>query len=100
MTGSREEVSDEEAEILEAMADGERANAHYLADHTSLDLDTVRSILPELAAANRLREVSQDLYVRVPDEERGAVHHGIPDPNPETQTAPIDPTEFDDGEED
>lgn len=99
MTGPRDELSDGEAEILDAMDDGKRVNTHYLAEQTSLERDRIPSVLADLVAADHVREVSRDLYVRTPEGDSTAVHHGIPDPNPETQTAPIDPTEFEDGGE-
>jgi hypothetical protein len=84
------------------MTDERRVNTQLLTEMTSLDHATVETVLADLSSARLIREVTTDLYEiskTTKLEEDGAVQKGIPDPNPDTQTAPIDPTDIETGHE-
>ena len=92
------ELSAAERDVLERMTNEKRVNTQLLVDVTTLSHDEVETALGDLAEAGLIREVTTDLYeiaeaTSLADD--GAIYKGIPDPNPDTQTAPIDPTNFD-----
>lgn len=100
MTTERYELSAAEREVLEAIADQSRVNTQLLSEVTSLQSTAVESIVDELLSAGLIREITTDLYELAEAtslEDDAVVHRGFPDPNPDTQTAPIDPTGFEDG---
>lgn len=87
-------------EVLQCIADEGRVNSRLLSERTSLEENTIETTLEKLVAAGSIQRVTQDLYEidrTVETTTKGdAEHHGIPDPNPDTQTAPIDPNDVDD----
>jgi hypothetical protein len=97
MTDTRHELSAAEREVLEAIADQSRVNTQLLLEMTSLQSATIEPIVDDLLSAGLIREITTDLYEMSEAaslEDDAVVHKGIPDPNPDTQTAPIDPTDF------
>jgi DNA-binding Lrp family transcriptional regulator len=100
MTNTRHELSAAEREVLEVIADQSRVNVQLLTETTSLQSATIEPIVDELVSAGLIREITTDLYEiseATSLEDDAVVHKGIPDPNPDTQTAPIDPTNLEDG---
>jgi hypothetical protein len=99
MTKKHHELTAAEREVLERMTDERRVNTQLLSEVTSLDRETVETVLADLSSAGLIQEVTTDLYEiskTTKLEEDRVVQKGIPDPNPDTQTAPIDPTDIED----
>jgi len=99
MTNEHYELTDAEREVLEQITDERRVNIQLLSEVTSLDRAIIETALEDLSSAGLIRKITTDLYEiseTTELKEDGAVHRGIPDPNPDTQTAPIDPTDIED----
>lgn len=90
-----------EDEILLVLKQESRVNTQRICDRTDYNRDTVAEGIENLLTHGWIAEITEDLYEFVDDPrgEKARLKPGV-DPNKETQTSPIDPTEISDEADD
>lgn len=103
MTADEDDLSAAEADVLECILDEQRVNTQLISERTTLSFAEIETALEQLISEGLVERVTEDLY-EIDEGSRGqlrdaARYQGIPDPNPDTQTAPIDPTDVEEEDE-